>query len=184
MWEARRHIFPGGWLLPCAVLLTAGPQTHADVEYNATDLLNAPRPAYDTAQSRPALRLNKPAFGSINSLGQIAGTGDAGTSLLNRDARPFFFDPAQHTAANLGDLTGDFADPAVTPRNDLSKALDLNDAGWVVGLSSTSTAIGASADDRPFLWFDDDANHANTPGEMRPLGLNPGATYGLSLIHI
>jgi hypothetical protein len=164
----------------CAALLAVIAEAQAGVEYNTTILLNAPRPAYDTAQAHPALRLNKPALGSINSVGQLAGMGDAGTNLLPNDTRPFFYDPAQHTAANLGDLTGDFAVQSASPRNDASKAMDLNDAGWIVGLSSTSTTIG-TADDRPFLWFDDDANHANTPGEMRQLNLNPGASYGSAL---
>ncbi|MEZ6191387.1 MAG: hypothetical protein R3C45_08875, partial [Phycisphaerales bacterium] len=180
MWEIYRHIPSREVFTLWAALSAIATHTYADIEYNTAILLNAPKPAYDTSQARPALRLNKPAIGSINSLGQLAGMGDAGSNLLPKDTRPFFYDPAQHTAANLGDLTGDFAFQSVSPRNDLSKATDLNDAGWVVGLSSTSTTIGVT-DDRPFLWFDDDANHANTPGEMRQLNLNPGAAYGSAL---
>ncbi len=181
MRERFRQILTGVLLTQCAVLAGAGSPALADVEYNAISLLNAPQPADDAAQLRPGLDLHRPAIGSINNLGQLAGAGDAGANLLPRDARPFFYDPAQHTAANLGDLTGDFASQDASPRNDLSRAMDLNDAGWVVGLSSTSTLIGDVADDRPFLWFDDDANLANTPGEMHQLGLNPGATYGSAL---
>ena len=155
-------------------------QTIADVEYNTISLLDTAQPAYDTSQSRPAMMLYRPTTGAINEVGQITGIGDAGNDTLNRDARPFFYEPSEQTAANLGDLTGDFADQSVLPRNDISVGHGLNDGGWVVGSSSTTTAVEVG-DDRPFLWFDDDANHANTAGEMHELALNPGATYGSAL---
>ncbi len=167
--------------LLCSLIITAtGRFALADIEYNSAILFNTPPPAYDLSQARPALELHRSATGAINSLGQLTGTGDAGSGLNNRDARPFFYDPAEHTAANLGDLTDDFADQAVLPRNDASNGLGLNDLGWVVGLSSTGTTPG-TADNRPFLWFDGDANHANTPGEMHELALNPGASFGSAL---
>ena len=80
--------------------------------------------------------------------GQLTGTGDAGLDNLGRDARPFFYDPAEQSSANLGDLGGDFADPADVLRHDASKGLGLNDAGWVVGVSSSSATPGV-VDDRP-----------------------------------
>lgn len=152
----------------------------AEVVYATTVLLSSPQPAYDLSQSRPALRLRRSPMGVINDVGQLTGTGDAGLSSLSRDARPFFYDPVAQTTANLGDLSGDFADPAVLPRNDASKGLGLNDGGWVVGVSSTSTTAGV-VDDRPFVWIDEDQNHARNAGEMRELALNPGATYGSAL---
>ncbi len=162
------------------IVATTGGVAQADIAYNTAILLNAPPPAYDLSQSRPALKLHESQLGTINSLGQLTGTGDAGSTLNRRDARPYFYDPAEHTAANLGDLTGDYADQAVLPRNDESGGRGLNDLGWVVGFSSTQTSVGLT-DDRPFLWFDDDNNHAHTPGEMHELALNPGASHGSAL---
>lgn len=162
-------------------VVSTGGRAVADVAYNATLLINTPQPAYDLSQSHPVLELSRSSWGAINSLGQITGTGYTGSNANNRNSqRPYFYEPTEHTAANLGDLTGDFADQAVLPRNDSSKGLGLNDLGWVVGLSSTGTTAGM-ADDRPFLWFDEDANHAHTPGEMYELALNPGASYGSAL---
>jgi hypothetical protein len=162
------------------LVATAISQAWADTEYDTAILLNAPQPTYDLLQARPTLELHRPVNSGINNVGQLTGTGDAGSTQHPQDARPFFYDPAEHTNANLGDLTGDFANQAVTPRNDASRGMGINDLSWVVGASSTATTIG-TADDRPFFWFDDDANHANTPGEMRELPLNPGATHGSAL---
>jgi probable HAF family extracellular repeat protein len=149
-------------------------------EYDAVSLLAMPPPAYDLSQGRPALGLHRPEIGAINSAGDLAGAGDAGSGQLDEDTRPFFFSRGAQTTANLGDLTGDFADQAVAPGNGASRGRDINDAGWVVGVSSTTPGTG-NTDDRPFLWFDDDANDANTPGEMRGLALNPGATFGSAI---
>jgi hypothetical protein len=151
-----------------------------DVEYDTAILFATAQPTFDIAQNRPALELRRPAIATINLVGQLTGSGDAGGNQLPQDVRPFFYDHGQGTAANLGDLTGDFADQAMTPRNAQSRGLDINDTGWVVGVSST-TSDTSSMDDRPFLWFDDDANHANTPGEMHELNLSPGATFGKAL---
>jgi len=158
----------------------------AGIEYDAAILLNSAQPAFDIAQNRPGLTLHRSTTGAINNPGQLTGVGDTGADQLPQDARPFFYDPDQNTTANLGDLTGDFADQAITPRNGISTGMSLNDAGWVVGVSSTTPGTGTT-DDRPFLWSDDDANHANTPGtpgipgEMHELNLNPGATTGSAL---
>ncbi len=152
----------------------------ADIEYNTLLLFNADQPAYDISQGRPALSLSRPSIGAINASGQMTGTGDAGIDELWQDARPFFYDPVGQTVANLGDLTGDYADQSVSPRNDISKGMGLNDLGWVVGISSTTTATEDS-DNRPFLWFDDDGNNARTAGEMHELALNPGASYGSAI---
>ncbi len=152
----------------------------AGVEYNAVNLFNAAQPAFDITENRPGLELRRPTVGAINEAGQIVGTGDAGGNQLLKDARPFFYDPAQATTANLGDLSGDFADQSDPSRHGQSRAVSINNARWVVGSSSTTTGTG-NTDDRPFLWFDGDANHAHTLGEMHELGLNPGATFGEAL---
>lgn len=152
----------------------------ADIEYSALDLFSAAQPAFDITESRQGLELRRPTVGAINSVGQIVGTGDAGGHQLSKDTRPFFYEPAEATTANLGDLSGDFADQADPARHGQSQAASINDAGWVVGLSSTAVGTG-NADDRPFFWFDDDANHAHTIGEMHELALNPGATFGKAL---
>jgi len=162
-----------------AVGVTAAP-CHADIEYTAANLFTTAQPAFDITEGRPDMRLSRPTIGSINSTGQIVGTGDAASGQLSQDTRPFFYDPDQATTANLGDLTGDFADPLNPSRNGPSQALSINDIGWVVGLSSTTTGTG-NADDRPFLWFDDDGNHTHTTGEMHELNLNPGAAFGKAL---
>jgi hypothetical protein len=150
------------------------------VEYDAASLFTPAQPAFDISQNRPGLELRRPAVGSINNLGQLTGSGDAGGNQLAWDTRPFFYDHQQGTTANLGDLSGDFADQGDTQRNGASVGMDVNDAGWVVGVSSTTTGVG-TADDRPFLWFDGDGNYSNSPGEMVELGLNPGATFGKAL---
>ncbi len=152
----------------------------ADIEYNTISLFNAAQPAYDISQNRPVLSLLRPTIGAINASGQITGTGDAGMDELWEDARPFYYDPVGQTVANLGDLSGDYADQSVSPRNNISRGLGLNDLGWVVGSSSTTTVIEDS-DDRPFLWFDDDGNNARSAGEMHELALNPGASYGSAI---
>ncbi len=149
-------------------------------EYDAVTLFMSAQPAFDIAQNRPGLELRRPAIGAINNQGQLTGTGDAGGNQLAQDTRPFFYDPSEATTANLGDVTGDFADPANNSRNGPSNGMDLNDAGWVVGVSSTTPGTGTT-DDRPLLFFDQDANHANSPGEMHELNLNPGATLGKAL---
>ena len=169
----------GGVAILIAVGVCVAP-CRADVEYNALNLFTSAQPAFDISESRPDLTLRRPTVGSINSAGQIVGTGDAGSGQLPQDARPFFYDPAEATTANLGDLTDDFADPTNPTRHGPSQAVSINDAGWVVGLSSTTIGTGA-ADDRPFLWLDEDANHAHTTGEMHELNLNPGATFGKAL---
>jgi len=159
-------------------LLSTSPAS--TIEFDALNLASMPQPAFDISLSRPLLRFNRPERHAINSQGHLVGVGDAGVSQLNQDARPLYFHNQAATTANLGDLTEDFADPADPTPNGMSKAYGINDAGWVVGVSSTSAGTG-TADDRPFLWFDDDRNHANTSGEMRELTLNPGATWGKAL---
>ncbi len=178
MREKGKHTAAGAMIVACAAgavfpcLCTA-----QSIEFDALDLLSMPQPTFDIAQARPNLTLHRAEVGAINSLAQLTGQGDAGDDELNQNARPFFYHHAAGTVANLGDLTDDFADPAAPPLNGRSKGLGLNDLGWVVGVSSTAAGTGI-ADDRPFLWLDDDANHANTPGEMRSLTINPGATRG------
>lgn len=174
----------GGGIVISFALTVMGSPAYADIEYDANTLFTSPQPAFDITQNRPSLELHRPTVGAINITGQLTGSGDAGSNSSAQDTRPFFYDPSQATTANLGDLTGDFADQAVTPRNGISAGMDLNDAGWVVGVSSTTPAPGtgpSTADDRPFLWFDADANHAHTLGEMHELTLNPGATFGKAL---
>ncbi len=180
LWETiKTHRAGGAIAIFTAVIVWAAP-AWADIEYDAAILLTTSQPALDIAQNRPSLELHRPTVGAINSAGQLTGSGDAGSNASPQDTRPFFYDPNQATTANLGDLTGDFADQAVTPRNGPSTGMGLNDAGWVVGVSSKTPGT-STADDRPFLWFDDDANHANTLGEMHELNLNPGATFGKAL---
>ena len=153
---------------------------YSEVEYSAVDLFSGAQPAFDISEGRPGLELHRPTVGEINQAGQFVGTGDAGGGQQAQDTRPFYYDPAESTVANLGDLSGDFADPADASRHGPSRAMSMNNAGWVVGVSSTTAGTG-TGDDRPFLWFDDDANHAHTLGEMHELDLNPGATFGKAL---
>ncbi len=177
MWNTGTHKL-AVMLLGVSGLLTSA--VSAEVTYQAADLRYAPQANFDIALGRPAVTLNRPTFSAINDLGQLVGQGHVGGSTAPWGTRPFFYDPQQHTAANLGDLTYDFADPDMPSRNELSTAHAINNAGWVVGTSSMSSSIGV-ANDRPFLWIDADGNHAHTLGEMHEIPLNPGASFGSAL---
>src|SRR5262245_21683664 len=70
-------------------------------------------------------------------------------------------------------------DLGALPGGHPSSAFAINDSGWVVGVSEA--VIGAvTADQRAFLWHDDNNNGQSDSGEMRDLGtlggINSAAT--------
>ena len=165
---------PRAAMLLAACLMTPLPASAAS--YLELPLSQIAQPQHDIDQGRANLMLLRPNYNTINNHGDVVGA----SSLSMHDYRPFYFNSSSLTAANLGDLTNDFAAIDDVNRNGASNAYGINDAGWVVGTSSTASGFGTT-DDRPYLWHDDDGNHANTLGEMRQLDLNPGATWGAAV---
>ena len=139
--------------------------------YTALDIKFADPAPYDVAQGRPA----SPQFGvsrpsGLNNAGDVVGNGFTGFGVTGGNSRAGYYNAAAATLANLGNLAGDYGDPAGPNAGGSSAPYGINDAGWVVGYSGNS----------PMIWSDTDGNQANTAAstEMQALAFNPGATIG------
>jgi hypothetical protein len=165
-------ILVAGW---ACFALCAGSAPGAP-SFVAQNLKFAPPPQYDVDLGRPTVSASRPEYNGLNLYGDLAGSGFK-TDQSAYD-KPYFYNSATGKKANLGDTLGDFADLHYS-----SKGTGINDLGWVVGKSHVSGEFN-SADDRPFLWIDEDGNGARnmTPtDEMRQLDLNPDAASGYCL---
>lgn len=152
-----------------AAACLAVPTAHA-VPFTVQDITFADPAAFDVAQGRPVapqFGMNTPA--ALNDHGDVVGRGFTGYGVSGGENRAGFYSGSAETLANIGNLAGDYGDPAGANTGGSSVPYGINNTGWVVGYSGNS----------PMIWRDADANHANSDaGEMQALALNPAATIG------